>query len=193
MAGYVHSNAVERLPDAPKEMLNRSGQDHMTVMRPLAHGRGDGRVSLFESGYAGQDPGATGRYGNIVVMVLLISCLAALLIASRLQSVIARPILELAGLAKVVTEKKDYLVRAKKGTEDEVGTLVEAFNEMLGVIQSRDAELQSANLTLESYNQDLERKVEDRTAALAAASTEAQKARVARKTRTGRRACFWRT
>jgi signal transduction histidine kinase/CheY-like chemotaxis protein len=178
MAAYVHSNAVERLPDAPKEMLNRSGQDRMTVFRPLAVGEETVGFLYLKADIQGKIRERLAYYGRIVVMVLLISCLAALLIASRLQSVIARPILELAGLARVVTEKKDYLVRAKKGTEDEVGTLVEAFNEMLGVIQSRDAELQSANLTLESYNQDLERKVEDRTAALVAASTEAQKARV---------------
>jgi signal transduction histidine kinase/DNA-binding response OmpR family regulator len=179
MAGYAHPNEVERLPEEPKLALNRFAGDHLKVMRSLAHGeetvgflylKADLREKVYER---------LTRYVNIVLMVMLISCLAALLLASRLQLLIARPILELARLAKVVTDNKDYLVRARKGTEDEVGTLIDAFNEMLAVIQSRDAELQSANDRLAGYNQNLERKVEERTAALAAASDEAERARVA--------------
>jgi signal transduction histidine kinase/DNA-binding response OmpR family regulator len=85
--------------------------------------------------------------------------------------------MDLARLARVVTEKKDYLVRAEKKTDDEVGSLIGAFNQMLSVIQTRDAELQSANDMLEVYNQNLEKKVEERTAALGQASAEAQEAK----------------
>jgi signal transduction histidine kinase/CheY-like chemotaxis protein len=183
MAAHVHPSEMGRrekvLPDDPKDVLSQFRSDHKTEMRPLK--LGDTTVGFL---YLKADVRAKVRervkhYANIVLMVMLISCLAALLIASRLQSWIARPILELAGMAKVVTEKKDYMVRANKGTEDEVGSLVDAFNEMLGVIQSRDADLQSANKALETYSQDLEKKVEDRTSALVAATTEAQNARVA--------------
>jgi hypothetical protein len=52
---------------------------------------------------------------------------------------ISGPILELAKVAKVVTEKKDYLLRARRTSDDEVGSMIDAFNEMLGTIQSRDA------------------------------------------------------
>ncbi len=179
VAGYRHPNAIERLPLEPKIALNRFAGDHLTVVRPLVLGDQALGFIYLKADLRAKVKERLARYMNIVLMVMLISCLAALLIASRLQTVIARPILELVRLAKVVTEKKDYLVRAKKATEDEVGTLVGAFNEMLGVIQSRDAELNSANRSLATYNQDLERKVEERTAALGAATTEAQNARIA--------------
>src|SRR5881397_3075333 len=48
---------------------------------------------------------------------------------------------------------------------------------MLAVIQQRDAELQHANDMLEVYNENLERKVEERTAELARATAEAQEAK----------------
>jgi signal transduction histidine kinase/CheY-like chemotaxis protein len=178
MAGYRRPGTTERLPDEPKVALNHFAGDHLSVMRPLVQGDETVGFMYLKADLRGKVRDRVTRYVNIVLMVMLISCLAALLMSSRLQTAIARPILELARLAKVVTEKKDYLVRAKQGAEDEVGTLVTAFNEMLGVIQSRDAELQSANKKLETYNQNLERKVEERTAALAAASAEAQFARV---------------
>src|SRR5438128_9327973 len=48
---------------------------------------------------------------------------------------------------------------------------------MLSVSQQRDAELQNANDMLEIYNQNLEKKVEERTAELGRATAEAQEAR----------------
>src|SRR6266511_4188348 len=69
------------------------------------------------------------------------------------------------------------VLRARKTSHDEVGSLIDAFNEMLAVIQQRDAELQQANDMLEVYNVNLERKVEERTAELVRATAEAQEAR----------------
>src|SRR5881397_3122900 len=48
---------------------------------------------------------------------------------------------------------------------------------MLAVIQQRDAELQHANDMLEVYNENLEKKVEERTADLVRATAKAQEAR----------------
>src|SRR5262249_31357408 len=47
-------------------------------------------------------------------------------------------------------EQKDYSLRATKSAEDEVGRLTDAFNEMLGTIQTSDAALRHANKVLES-------------------------------------------
>jgi len=94
-----------------------------------------------------------------VGVVLLLASLAALLFSSALQRVISRPILRLAETARAVSERKDYEIRAVRQGSDELGELVEAFNEMLGQIQRRDSDL------LEIKAQ-LERRVEDRTEAL---------------------------
>jgi len=44
-------------------------------------------------------------------------------------------------IAHVVSEKKDYSIRARRQNRDEVGTLIDAFNEMLRQIQQRGCRL----------------------------------------------------
>jgi methyl-accepting chemotaxis protein len=77
----------------------------------------------------------------------------ALVLSARLQRVISEPVLKLSNTARVVSEKKDYRLRAEKQSEDEVGVLIDSFNEMLTQIQKRDTELQDARLTSERANQ----------------------------------------
>jgi len=102
---------------------------------------------------------------SIIVAVLLLSSLAAFLVSSRLQKVISGPILSLAEVAKAVSEKKDYSTRALKQSNDEVGLLIEAFNEMLEQIQQRDSELMDAK-------EQLEVRVEQRTVELTTANEQ---------------------
>jgi PAS domain S-box-containing protein len=100
------------------------------------------------------------RYGVIVGLVFLTSLLAALLLSSQLQRFVSVPILHLAQVARTVAQDKNYAMRAEKHSHDEIGQLVEGFNEMLAQIQQRDAALQLAR-------EELERRVEERTAELA--------------------------
>ena len=48
--------------------------------------------------------------------------------------------------------KKDYKVRVNKHGEDEIGQLVDTFNDMLAQIQARDAELTVAKEEAEGAN-----------------------------------------
>ena len=99
------------------------------------------------------------RYGLIVSIVLVLSSLVALVLSAKLQHVISGPISHLASVAHAVATEKNYSVRAAKHGEDELGSLIDGFNEMLAQIQARDAQLQHA--------QDLlEKRVEERTGEL---------------------------
>jgi PAS domain S-box-containing protein len=96
----------------------------------------------------------------LVTIVLLGACsLVALVLASRLQRVVSGPVVNLAAMAGRVAMTGDFSLRASKSGDDEVGDLVEGFNNMLAQIQSRDRQLKVAH-------EELERRVEDRTAAL---------------------------
>jgi len=97
--------------------------------------------------------------------VLFGSLLIALVISSRLQRGIWGPILELAGIARKVSQEKDYSVRAAGGSADEIGSLVNAFNEMLDEIHQQEGELRAAR-------DKLEQRVAERTAQLQAANKE---------------------
>ncbi|MEA3207368.1 MAG: hypothetical protein QOE70_425 [Chthoniobacter sp.] len=84
-------------------------------------------------------------YGETLVIVLIVSLLVALALASRFQRFITAPILHLARVVHRVGEEGDYSLRATKAGADEVGTLTDAFNAMLSQIQQSKETLQSAN------------------------------------------------
>jgi signal transduction histidine kinase len=100
-------------------------------------------------------------------MGLFLVCLIVALGLSRLfQSTISEPIVQLAHTAQIVSREKNYSVRAPQlGGNNEVGSLVQAFNEMLVYIQQRDAELLQAR-------DELEERVQERTAELSASKGE---------------------
>jgi len=106
------------------------------------------------------------RYGGIVVAVLSVSMTAAFLLLMMFQRAATRPILQLAETARIVSREKKYSVRAPStDNHDEVGLLIEAFNEMLAQIQERDAALQTSQ-------EELEQRVAQRTAELDATNKE---------------------
>src|SRR5262249_28806513 len=80
-------------------------------------------------------------FGAIVLGVLAISSLFAFILSANLRAGIATPISRLAGAVTSVSETGDYRVRAEKLTGDEMGVLVDRFNEMLAGIESRDRNL----------------------------------------------------
>ena len=80
-------------------------------------------------------------YGSTVFAVLLASSLLALLLSSQLREVIEIPISQLVRATTSVSETGDYSTRAKKISGDELGVLVDRFNEMLARIQSREDDL----------------------------------------------------
>jgi signal transduction histidine kinase/DNA-binding response OmpR family regulator len=109
------------------------------------------------------------RYAGIVAVVMLVSGLVALLLSSRLQRVISEPIHHLVETAKAVSVGYDYSLRAVKQSPDEIGVLTDEFNEMLAQIEARNHALQAARDELES-------RVEERTAELAKAKDAAEAA-----------------
>ena len=111
----------------------------------------------------------TARFVGIIDIVSLLSIVAAYLLASWLQRVISGPIVELAQTAAAVSFQKDYSLRAKKSSDDEIGSLVDRFNEMLGRIQEHEAALRSARdeleVRVEERTSELRREIAERTQA----------------------------
>ncbi len=109
------------------------------------------------------------RYGAAFLVVALGSSFIALLLSSKLQRAISEPIQSLAWVTKVLSVEKNYSIRVAKQSGDELGLLVEGFNEMLEQIQQRDLELQHSRDQLELH-------VAERTAALEQEITERKQA-----------------
>src|SRR5213594_4661819 len=75
---------------------------------------------------------------------IAISLLAAYLLAAVLQGWISQPILTLAETATAISTRQDYSVRAPKLGEDELGTLTDAFNQMLDRIGDQNRALKAS-------------------------------------------------
>jgi signal transduction histidine kinase/DNA-binding response OmpR family regulator len=95
-------------------------------------------------------------YGIIVTLVIALSSILSYLLSKILQKSISKPILDLAATAKIISDKADYSVRAVKIGADELGSLTDAFNNML-------IQIQDQNQTLSEFNQNLEDKITRRT------------------------------
>jgi two-component system, sensor histidine kinase len=103
------------------------------------------------------------------VFALFICLGASMLVLLRFLRATVEPILSLTRMARRVSATKTYALRASPGPNDEVGELVDAFNEMLVEIESRDGELKA-------HRNNLEELVEARTRELTAAKEKAEEA-----------------
>ncbi|MFQ5483103.1 MAG: histidine kinase dimerization/phospho-acceptor domain-containing protein, partial [Nitrospinaceae bacterium] len=110
----------------------------------------------------------------ILLAVLGFSFTAALFFSSSLQRHITRPLLRLAEMAGRVSSEKNYSYRVHKENDDEVGLLMDKFNEMLEQIESRDDALKEARL-------DLENRVNQRTTDLVTVNNRLQREMTVRK------------
>ncbi len=86
-------------------------------------------------------------------------------LAARLQQQISGPIVNLAQTMQRVSAEEDYSLRVERNSQDEIGTLIEGFNQMLGQIRHRDSRL-------EKYRQFLEQQVAERTVNLGNANRD---------------------
>jgi len=93
----------------------------------------------------------------IISTVLLLSLILAFLLASHFQRIITVPIDELLKIMKVTSKAKNYSHRAKKTTNDEMGTLVDGFNTMLSKIETGTQELSKARDQALATNLELEK------------------------------------
>ena len=83
------------------------------------------------------------QYLYIVLFLISLLILNALLLSSKLQELISKPILELARLAKNVS-KGDFTQKVEIKSNDEMGELAETFNKMTSDLQTSRNNLLSA-------------------------------------------------
>jgi two-component system sensor histidine kinase/response regulator len=105
------------------------------------------------------------------ILITLAAIAAAVLtsywLAARLQPQISGPIVNLAHTMQRVSSEEDYSLRVERSSQDEVGSLIDGFNQMLAQIRHRDSRL-------EKYRHFLEQQVAERTLNLANANLELQ-------------------
>jgi signal transduction histidine kinase/CheY-like chemotaxis protein len=144
-------DAKEPLPDTPGTPGWAFGNDRLSHVHPVIK---DGQKigTVFMASNMDELRQRRGQFSLAILAALLVSALLALALSRRLQGFIAGPIVHLADIETRVTREKDYSLRAEKSSDDELGLLIDGFNEMLVQIQTRDAELTVAKDQAEQAN-----------------------------------------
>lgn len=91
-----------------------------------------------------------------IMLLALAAAIVATIQGLVLKNSIIAPISDLEKVAAMITSEKDYSIRAEKAANDEIGKLVDAFNNMLEEIKVRDDKLRE-------YHEELEAIVDERT------------------------------
>ena len=125
-------------------------------------------------------------YLGIAAVVAIAAMLVAYVLSRRLQDIVTRPLLAMAGIATQISEKRNFALRAARLSNDEIGLLAESFNTMLAEIENATQELQASNRDLGRevaergraereilrLNAELEQRVRERTAQLESTNAE---------------------
>jgi len=120
----------------------------LELTRPVSLG-GQKICTVFMRGDIEELYGRMKMFGAVLASVFITSLAAAAVVSGKLQRQIAEPVLHLAATARAVSADKNYTLRAKPGSNDELGQLSKDFNDMLEQISARDVQLQAHHERLE--------------------------------------------
>jgi signal transduction histidine kinase/DNA-binding response OmpR family regulator len=147
--------AAGSLPKSPRSAPPRFEGDRLSVVRDIVlQNEVLGRVYVESDLQELSDVWRSDMWTLLVAVV--VALLLAFVISSRLQRLISTPLLRLVETAKAVSADKNFAIRAEKSGNDEVGMVIDGFNEMLEQIEARDEQLRR-------HRDELEQTVEART------------------------------
>jgi signal transduction histidine kinase/CheY-like chemotaxis protein len=98
-------------------------------------------------------------HATLTAIVLVLCCCAAAISAVPLRNMISAPLVRLGDAMQTVRREERYDIRAVKDNDDEMGTLIDGFNDMVAELEDRDRRLRR-------HKDQLEEQVEARTAEL---------------------------
>lgn len=133
-------------PSAPQAKGYTTARDQIEMFHPILENRQVVGTIYLRANFDLTERIAT--YAAILVMAMLGAMAIALLIATRLERTFTQPILAVTEVANHVIASRDFSLRANKTTRDEIGVLVDAFNDMLREVGERTRALEEANRAL---------------------------------------------
>lgn len=89
-------------------------------------------------------------YLQVVLLIIMLAIAMAWVLATRLRKQVTNPIHGLLETMQSVSRDRNYSLRAKKHGDDELGALVDAFNQMLAETEAHKTEIIAARREAES-------------------------------------------
>lgn len=138
LAVYRQTEYPEKLPPPSlKSPRHEYKKGHLEIYQPIyLEGEEIGSIYVLDNRL--DEKMKINRDITVLVLVMFLALLVAYIMSWQLQRLISGPILSLAQTAANIADKKDYSIRAVKQSHDEVGTLIDSFNDMLTQIQKAE-------------------------------------------------------
>jgi PAS domain S-box-containing protein len=163
LAQYQPTNtAADSFPAKPEKAGSRVENNNLILFQEI-HLQGDLVGTLYLKSDMEEMSDRLRRYAAIILLFMLASTVITYFLSSALQRVISRPVFHLAETARTVSVDKNYSVRATKHGNDELGQLIDGFNEMLSQIQERDVALNLSQQKMEALVNSIDGIVWERT------------------------------
>jgi len=142
-ATYPTGLALSTLPPSPGRDGVEMGRSRLTLFAPVTQGQRRAGT-LYLASDLGEMYGRFEIYGLVLLAVLAGSMSVSFFISNFFQRRISEPILVLAEMARLISERRNYSIRAHTSRNDELGDLTRAFDAMLDQIQASHSEVEHA-------------------------------------------------
>lgn len=194
VASYINQNASQFKPAEERKLIDRISFEGDTLRVKRRVVSNNELLGLIEINANNEIKKRLVNYLGILIAVSGMALLAALALSRWLQQRITQPIQNVAELARKVVAQRDFSLRAVETSNDEISYMVNALNAMLEEIQARTKAQQELLVSLqheigerklveqelqEAHDQ-LEARVQQRTAELLEAKLEAERANQAK-------------
>jgi signal transduction histidine kinase/DNA-binding response OmpR family regulator len=160
--------AAADLPPMGNEALKYEGVDAIEIQVPVmlrSHQVG----TLAAQAHLGAIYGSLPAMAPWVAGGAALAALVAYLLAILLETAITAPVRDLGAQLRQALDSKDFSMRIERHTDDDVGQLIGGFAEALAELELRDR-------SLKAYQNEVEKRVRERTVMLNTAVAEAQEA-----------------
>lgn len=148
-ARYIKPGYQPQVDARPTRPGVAFGSESATVLQPVEyHDRVQGAL-FIEYGLQSLQS-TTSRYTAIAIAVFMFGIIVAWVMSNMSQRLLVEPIARLAALVEKIARTKNYAERMHINRRDEIGVLVEGFNNMLATIESQNNELRRHGEKLES-------------------------------------------